>query len=247
MADARTGDGDRVDPLLAWVDRDELPRTGLHPCPYLPGLQARERAFLAEELEPERYHDLMDRGFRRTGDLFYAPDCPTCRRCVPLRVPVATFAPSRSQRRVLRKNGDVHVTVRRPIFSPHVYELYRRYVQHQHPATPPDDSMEQFRESLYANVVDTLEVLYTIGDQLAAVSLLDVCSRSVSAVYHFFDPMFARRSLGVFSALAEIEWTANATIPHYYLGYWVEGAPAMQYKANYRPHELLHDGHWRPA
>jgi arginine-tRNA-protein transferase len=235
------------DPLLAWVDRDELPRTPVHPCPYLPGLQARERAFLADSLDAERYHDLMDRGFRRTGDLFYATDCPGCRRCVPLRVPVATFEPSRSQRRTLRKNADVHVTVRAPAFTRQVFELYRRYLAHQHPGGPGDETIESFRESLYADVVDSVEVLYTVDEQLVAVSLLDVCSRSVSAVYHFYEPDFARRSLGVFSVLTEIAWTARIGVPHYYLGYWIEGAATMQYKASYGPHELLRDGRWQPA
>ncbi len=241
------GDGGRRDALLAWVDADELPRTPLHECPYLPGLQARERAFLASKLDAERYHELMDRGFRRTGDMFYAMDCPGCRRCVPLRVPVATFVPRRSQRRVWRKNADVQVTVQAPVSTPQVFELYRRYLRHQHPDGPLDETMEQFRASLYARVVDSVEVRYTIGERLAAISLLDVCTRSVSAVYHFFDPEFAHRSLGVFSVLSEIEWTKQRGVPHYYLGYWVEGAPTMQYKANYRPHELLRDGRWQPA
>ena len=55
----------------------------------------------------------------------------------------------------------------------------------------------------------------------------------------------AMRSLGVFSVLHEIEWAKRHGIPHYYLGYWVHGAATMQYKANYRPHELLDRGEWR--
>lgn len=224
-----------------------LPRTPLHPCPYLPGLQARERAFLAERLDPEVYHELMDRGFRRSGDMFYAPDCPACRRCVPLRVPVATFAPSRSQRRVLRRNRDLHAVVREPHFTTATWELYRRYLQHQHGRAPGDETPDSLEAFLYAPVVTSVEVLYQLGGRTVAISLLDVCSRSVSAVYHFFDPDVAARSPGVFSALHEIAWTRAQGIPHYYLGFWVEGAPTMRYKANYRPHELLRDEVWRPG
>lgn len=232
-------------PLVQWVDADQLPRTPLRPCSYLPGRSARERAFLAERLDGETYHELMDRGFRRSGQMFYAMDCPDCRLCVPLRVPVATFAPTKSQRRAARRNADVQVTVRAPSCTPATFALYSRYVRHQHPNADRDESLEQFRASLYEDVVDSVEVTYTLGDRLLAVSILDVCTRSVSAVYHFYDPDCRDRSLGVFSVLAEIEWTARIGVPFYYLGYWIEGAKTMHYKANYGPHELLRSGRWQ--
>jgi len=234
--------------LREWLDGGELPRTPPRPCPYLPGHEARERAFLAESLHPDTYHELMDRGFRRSGTMFYAADCDSCRRCVPIRVPVATFTPSRSQRRAWRKNADVHVSFGDPEFTMPTFELYRRYLRSQHDRDDADDeSPSTFHASLYARVVDTLEVTYSLGDRVVGKSLLDVCSRSVSAVYHFFDPEFGKRSLGVFSVLAEIEWTKSIGVPHYYLGYWIEGSKAMSYKANYRPHELLVDGRWQAA
>lgn len=245
---ARRGGGGSDAPaerLLSLVDAGRLPQTPLHACPYLPDLEARERFFVARRLDPELYHDLMDRGFRRSGEMFYAADCPGCRRCVPLRVPVASFAPSRSQRRVLRRNRDVTARVRRPEFTSAAFDLFRRYRRHQHAAPESVESPETCRAWLYAPVVASFEVVYTIDDRLAALSLLDVCSRSVSSVYHFYAPEFARRSLGVLSVLHEIAWTHRIGVPYYYLGYWVEGAKTMDYKVNYRPHELLLDGVWR--
>lgn len=234
-------------PIVDWLARTPLRPLLPHPCPYLPGMVARERAFRAERLDGDGYHELMDRGFRRNGDLFYAMECEGCRRCVPLRVPAATFAPSRSQRRVLRRNADVTMTVRPPACSEATFALYRRYLAFQHPTSAADGDYESFRASLYADVVDTVEAVYAVGDRTVAVSLLDVCARSVSAVYHFYDPDFADRSLGVYSVLAEIEWTRQLGVPHYYLGFWVEGAATMAYKAAYRPHEVLVDGAWRPG
>ena len=231
--------------LSSWLAVHPLPHTPEHPCPYLPGRLARERAFVAESLEPDTYHELMDRGFRRNGSMFYAADCTACRRCVPIRVPVAEFTPSRSQRRVLRKNHDMVTHFGESQWSPKKWERYRRYLQAQHGRIDDDESPESLRQSLYARVVDTVEVTYWIGERTVATSLLDVCSRSVSAVYHFFDPDFADRSPGVYSVLAEIEWARRTGVPHYYLGYWIEGAPTMEYKANYRPHELLIDGVWQ--
>ena len=233
-------------PLLAHVDAGRLQRLPEHPCPYLPGLVARKRAFLANAMDGEVYHDLMDRGFRRSGDFFYAMDCEGCRACVPLRVPVARFTPSKSQRRVLRRNADVELQAQRPQCTAEVFALYKRYLAFQHPDSGMNEETQpQLEASLYANVVDSIELRYTIGDRLVAVSLVDICSRSVSAVYHFYDPDERDRGLGVFSVLAEIDWAKQLGVPHYYLGYWVDGAETMHYKANYRPHEQLRDGVWR--
>jgi arginine-tRNA-protein transferase len=231
--------------LLAGIDAGRLTPDPLRPGTYLPDRLARDRAFLADHLSPATYHDLMDRGFRRSGRVFYAMDCPGCAACVPIRVPVATFRATKSQRRAQRRNVDVVVTAQKPECSDETHALYQKYLRHQHPDPNRDDSRDTFANWLYADVVDTYEVQYRVGDRLVAVSILDVCTRSVSAVYHFFDPDEGDRSLGVFSVLAEIEWTAQLGVPHYYLGYWIEGCATMHYKANYGPHEVLGDGVWR--
>ncbi|MBM4059766.1 MAG: arginyltransferase [Planctomycetes bacterium] len=229
------------------VDRGLLPRGQARPCPYLAGRVARDRAFEADRLDPELYQSLMDRGFRRSGTVFYATDCPGCRACVPIRVPVAGFRPSRSQRRAALRNRDVQLRVAAPEFTPERFALYRRYLRHQHGDSAGLETAGSFAESFYRPVVDTREATYWLGERLVAVSIVDVCRSSVSSVYHFFDPAAARRSLGVFSVVAEIGWAAQQGIPWYYLGFWIEGAPTMHYKADYRPHELLRHGRWSPA
>lgn len=231
--------------LLRRLHAAALPRTSPFACPYLPDRVARYRGFVADRLDGETYHALMDAGFRRAGGAFYAMDCPGCRACVPLRVPVAEFRPSRSQRRTWRRNRDLTVEFAAPRCSDEAFALYRRYLRHRHPDTPADETREHFEQSLYAAVVDSVEARYRLGEALIGVSLLDVCSRSVSAVYHFFEPAHARRRLGVFSVLAEIEYARQLGAPWYYLGYLVAGARTMAYKADYRPHELLRDGVWQ--
>jgi arginine-tRNA-protein transferase len=85
--------------------------------------------------------------------------------------------------------------------------------------------------------------------RLLGVGICDVSKLSLSSVYFYYDPEeTVRRSLGTFAALVEIETAAGRNIPYYYLGYWVDGCPAMQYKANFRPNEVLcPDGVWRPG
>lgn len=233
--------------FLSWLERQDLPRTPLYACPYLSDRDARQYGFASESLPAELYHELMDRGYRRSGQVFYAMDCPGCRRCQPLRVPTDAFRPSRSQRRVLRRNQDLTVQFVEPRPTEESFRLYQRYLHTQHPGSPQSDEEDDYRSSFFDPVVDSLEVRYLVGDRLVGVSLLDVSSRSWSSVYHFFDPDERRRSIGVYSVLVEIAEAARRGVPHYYLGYWVEGARTMHYKADYRPHEVLRDGVWRRA
>src|SRR6476659_1768264 len=97
-----------------------------HPCPYLPGRTARSRAFWAERLPGSVYHQFMDAGFRRSGKVFYQPACRGCRECWPMRVPVAGFRASKSQRRSWRRNQDLVVAAGEVAATDEKFDLYLR-------------------------------------------------------------------------------------------------------------------------
>ena len=214
-------------------------------CPYLPGERAQDEVWLALRVAPDSYHELMNRNFRRSGRVLYRPRCGACTRCRQLRVPVDAFRPSRSQRRCRRRNGDLSVHVGPPRLSDEKVELYQRYLESQHEGTSQPSDIDGLREFLYATCVRTVEVSYRDStSRLVGVSILDVCASSFSSVYHYFDPDERRRSLGVFSVLAEIELARMNGVPYYYLGYWIDGCRTMAYKANYHPHEVLGPNGW---
>src|SRR4051812_41412142 len=79
--------------------------TGRHACNYLWNRHSTFRLFESEKVSGEEYQRLMDAGFRRSGTMIYQPMCGGCRECLPIRVPVKGFVPSRSQRRVVKENG----------------------------------------------------------------------------------------------------------------------------------------------
>ena len=229
------------DHLLACLER-QLGEP--HRCPYLPDREAQMSGFVAEALPGEFYHQLMDRGFRRSGLLVYRPACKGCRECVPLRVPVAEFKRSRSQARVWRRNREVSVAVGAPECTREKWEIYVRHLRGQHEGTMSEE-YGSFREFLYESNVRSIEFVYRVGRRVVAVSIADVCAASLSSVYAFFEPGEHRRSLGTLSALQEIEYCRKAGIAHYYLGYYVRDCARMNYKARFRPHELLRDyRHW---
>ncbi len=222
----------------------QLPLLPEEPCPYLGGLRSQYRAFRSEAMAPRLYHQLMDAGFRRSGDVFYQPACRGCRQCVPLRVPVTSFTPSKSQRRIWRLNTDLQLTIDAPEATEEKFALYRSYVESWH--SRDAGSMEEFDRFLIQSPVSTLEFCYRDpSGRLLAVGICDICQDSLSSVYFYFDPEERRRSLGTFGAMAEISFAASHGIPHYYLGYWIERCDAMCYKSRFRPFQLLQtDGSW---
>jgi arginine-tRNA-protein transferase len=218
-----------------------------HPCSYFPERPARSRAFRAKQLPPELYHGLMDAGFRRSGDIFYQPICSRCRDCQPIRVPVAGFVASKSQRRALKRSHDLHLSVAPPRASDESFELYLRYLSQWHGRAKEEDSREAFERFLYHSPVESLEFSYRdkVG-KLLAVGICDVSHNALSSVYYYFDPAERSRSLGTFGAMVEIDYARKHAIPFYYLGYWIRDSETMRYKNRYMPNELLcSDGVWR--
>jgi arginine-tRNA-protein transferase len=235
-----------ISPSYGIIPLDFLVRGVEHPCVYLPGRVACEDVFRATDFPPELYHDFMNHGFRRSGMLFYRTACPDCRECRAIRVLAKEYAPNKSHRRTLKKNEDIAVTVGFPRYSKEKLRLYEDYLEWQH-SRGPEDAVS-LRSSLYRSGVYTLEFEYRLRRRLVAVGIVDVCSRSLSTVYAFYDPAHASRSLGTFSALREILFCQELGIPFYYLGFFVVDCPSMSYKARFRPHEILvESGAWERA
>jgi len=208
---------------------------------------ARMRAFFAAEMGGETYRRFMDAGFRRSGDFIYQPICAGCRACQSIRVPVDRFSLSKSQRRCARRNANLSVTVGAPQISNEKFALYAQYKARWH--GKDDATFDELESFLYESPVETIEFAYREGGgRLLAVGICDLSPRSLSSVYFYFDPSESRRGLGTFGALREIDFARQRKIPHYYLGYFVAGCAAMEYKASFRPNEILcSDGIWRES
>lgn len=208
------------------------------PCPYLPQRMARNEVYRADRLDGALYERLLARGFRRTGRLVYRPRCRGCQECRQIRVSVAEFAPTRSMRRVQRRNRDITVSVSKPTISDEKFDLFCRYLNGKHDAMM-SRTFESFREFLYDSPLNSQEFCYSVGDRLVGVSIADKCPGGLSSVYMFFDPEFADRSPGTFSVLWEIEHCRQARLPYYYLGFYVAGSRTMAYKSRFAPCDLL--------
>ena len=155
-------------------------------CSYLPNRLSTFRAFQAERVTGEEYQKLLDAGFRRSGSVIYQPMCADCRQCIPL-VPTEHFRPSKSQRRILRKNAGVKVSIAAPVPTQEKWELYDRYQREWHHKLSLDDDLAGFISFLYQSPVDSLEFIYRDRwDNLLGVGICDLCPRSLSSVYFYF-------------------------------------------------------------
>ena len=229
---------------------EKLVYDGVQECPYLPEREARMPLYRQlRPLDPDEADARFALGERRVGRALYRTQCVACEACEPLRVPVATFKPSKSQRRVLRRwqDPEVRIEVGPATYSEEKLALFNRHkatrgLQRSDAAMTPAGYVGWLVYSCFA----TLEMRYLWGDRLVGVGVLDVGRSAMSSVYFYFDPEVSDLSPGVFSVLQELELCRRTGRDHLYLGLYVEDCRHLAYKADYGPHERLVGGEWRP-
>jgi arginine-tRNA-protein transferase len=221
--------------------------TAPYACSYLPGESARSQVATPSHLiGSEVYGELVRAGFRRSGVFTYRPKCAHCQACIPVRVPVARFVPSRSQRRSLRLHGGLQARELPLAFRDEHYQLYLRYQSARHAGGGMDqDSHEQYNHFLLQSRVDTRLIEFSDAGVVRMVSIVDVLSDGLSSVYTFFDPTLPAASLGTYNIVWQIAQCAANELPYLYLGYWIRDSRKMAYKVGFRPIEGLVDGRWR--
>ena len=217
-------------------------------CPYIEG--QTEQRIAVDITDNARCHDGLARaGFRRVENWVYRPACPQCNACLPWRVDVSQFIPSRNMARIIRKNNDLTRRISSPEPTNAHYRLFKSYVTKRH-----DDGqmarMDQrdFSSMINNSPIETLLISYydSAGILIGAV-LADLQSDGLSAVYSFFDVAQSERSLGSFMVIDMMDITKDLSLTWLYLGYYVAESRKMAYKARFGPAEIFKDGFWQAA
>ncbi len=232
--------------------------TAPQPCPYLPGRMERKLfTALQGDAASKLNNSLSKQGFRRSQNVLYRPSCADCSACLSARIRVADFAPSRSQKRVIRRNSYLERTASSPWATEAQYELFRDYLDSRH-ATGGMADMDLFE---FAAMVEetpirtrlieyrtTPDTATDLGcdpyEALRAVCLTDILDDGLSMVYSFFDPSLMKNSLGTYLILDHVAIARELGLPYVYLGYWVPGSEKMGYKAKFKGVEIFRGGAW---
>jgi len=203
--------------------------------------------FFADRVMPQQLDELLSDGWRHFGTHFFRYNLGVyeseVRRVIPLRIRLSNFSPSKSQRRVLRQNGEAAVEIR-PIEITHestaLFEKHKRRFKSGVP-----ESIYDFVEDSSLMPCEAFELDVRLDGRLLAATFFDVGDRAVSAIYGMFDPEFSTRSLGIFTMLKVIEFSIEHGKQFYYQGYSYEGKSFYDYKKGFRGTECYDwKGNW---
>lgn len=216
-------------------------------CAYLPDRESSLEYRLMLDVEPDELETLLARGWRRFGPAYFRPGCQGCRECVPLRIPLERFQPSRQQRRALRKLEELRVEVGVPRVDAMRLQLYHQWHEAQGGqrgwSADHISAEEYYHQFAFPHPCAREFAYYHRADdgvmRLVAVAIVDETPRALSAVYTYHDPEYAKWSLGTISILCQIKAAIAWNKTWLYLGYRVLGCQSSEYKARFQQHELL--------
>lgn len=222
------------------------------PCPYLPGrVERKVFARLSGNLAQQLNEALTNSGFRRSQMIAYRPACDGCSACISVRIRVEEFQPSRSQRRITRRNSDLLRREVVPEATREQFALLRTYLDSRHMGGGMSDmGLFDYVAMVEETPVRTHLAEYrrpaseTSREMLLGCALTDVLRDGLSMVYSFYHPGEVTRSLGTYMILDHVAEARRRGLPYVYLGYWIPGSEKMDYKSRFQPLEGLRSEGW---
>lgn len=212
-------------------------------CSYLPGLSQTTHYKIIQECDVDYNAHLIERGWRRFGNMYFRPICEGCSACESIKIDVNNYRFSRSERRVMKKNAHIKTVLRRPTASYSHIELFEKYHDYMHEKRGWDRQPINIK-NYYVSFVNGYneygyEVLYYDGDKLIAIDLIDILPNGISSIYFYYDPDYSHLSLGKYSMLRQISYAKANHLEWIYMGYYVKDCQSLAYKSDYKPYLTL--------
>jgi len=223
-----------------------------YPCGYIAKNLAQSLIATPHQLvDAAVYSELISQGFRRSGKFAYRPHCEYCNACVPVRIVLDQFMPTRSQKRAYKQHSDLTANILPLSYHQTHFELYAQYQALRHTADQDfkqnnyANEAEQYQQFLCQSNVESLMIEFrNVQNQVKIVSVIDIVRDGISAVYTFYNANDQKTSYGTHAIMWLINWAKGLNLPYLYLGYWVEGSQKMAYKEKFNVQEKLVDGTW---
>jgi arginine-tRNA-protein transferase len=212
-------------------------------CSYLNNCEQTTHYKVIDNCSAHNCQELIERGFRRFGKMYFRPICADCNECQSVKIDVQNFSFSKSARRVLNKAKDIKSYIQTPIVTQEHLDLFEKYHMHMHKKRGWEynkTTPEHYYGSFVLGHGDFgYEVLYYYEDKLIGVDLIDILEDGISSIYFYYDPDYSQYSLGKLSLYNQIKYAKNSGKKWIYLGYYVKDCPSLAYKANYKPYLTL--------
>ncbi|MEO1937402.1 MAG: arginyltransferase, partial [Sulfurimonas sp.] len=187
----------------------------------------------------QQCQELIERGYRRFGKMYFRPICEGCNECQSIKIDVENYTFSKSAKRVLKKARDIRTFIQKPTLTQEHLALFDKYHLYMHQKkeweyekTTPDHYYSSF---VTGHESFGYEVLYFYENELIGVDLIDILEDGISSIYFYYDPDFKEYSLGRLSLYNQIEYAKRTNKKWIYLGYYVKDCPSLSYKAQYKP------------
>ncbi|MEA3227631.1 MAG: arginyltransferase [Campylobacterota bacterium] len=212
-------------------------------CSYLDNLDTTTHYKFIDDCTPKVCQELIERGYRRFGKMFFRPICTTCNECQSIKIDVENFKFSKSKKRVIKKASHFKTIIQTPNLSQEHLDLFAKY--HLFMKDKKDWKYNETDETNYYNSFVNghydfgYEVLYFDDNKLIAVDLIDILEDGISSIYFYYDPDYSSYSLGKFSLYNQISIAKKYDKKWIYLGYYVKDCPSLSYKADYQPYITL--------
>ena len=212
-------------------------------CSYLKDKEQTTHYKVINDCSAETCQDLIERGFRRFGKMYFRPICKECQECQSIKIDVENFSFSKSQKRIMKKSSHFESYIQVPNLSQAHLDLFKKYHLHMkdkkewsYSDTTPDHYYQSF---VSGHNEFGYEVLYFDGDKLIGVDLIDILEDGISSIYFYYDPDYSGYSLGKLSLYNQIRYAKRSNKKWIYLGYYVEDCPSLSYKSEYKPYITL--------
>lgn len=212
-------------------------------CSYLDNKEQTTHYKIIEECSAYYTQELVERGYRRFGNMYFRPMCTDCDECKSIKIDVQNYEFSKSERRVLKKGQNIQVYTQSPILTQEHLKLFERY--HLFMRNKKGWKYEKTTPNHYYNSFVSghsdfgKEILYFDQEKLIGVDLVDILEDGISSVYFYYDPHYSHLSLGKLSLLNQIKIAKETNKKWIYLGYYVKECSSLNYKAEYKPYITL--------